>query len=314
MNTALILMSRLLSMMLMVIVGYVIVKLHIIESRESRTLSSLVVYVLQPCLIFRSFQIQITPERITGFLAVMIAGFVIYTIWVLGTTLIRKPLGLNNVEICSLIYGNVGNLMLPLINMMMGSEYVFYASALQVPFNLFVWTHGMSSISGKPGFDARRILSNPNIFSMILGLVFCLLQIHIPSIIDTAMSGLADMVGPASMLVIGIVIAGKNMRQVLRMKRAYLIAFGRLVLMPSVVLLLFGLTDIFNRVPGLFNVMSVFYISMCAPPAATVSQLAVLYDRYPFESSVFNVISMFACVLTMPMMLQLFQMLFGIIS
>ncbi len=314
MDTALILMSRLLSMMLMVIVGYLIVKLHVIESKEGRTLSSLVIYVLQPCLIFRSFQIQITPERITGFLAVMLAGFVIYSVWILLTSLLRRPLGLNSIEICSLIYGNVGNLMLPLINMMMGSEYVFYASALQVPFNLFVWTHGFSSISGRRQFDFRWIISNPNIIAMILGLLFCVFQLHMPEVVDTAMSGLAGMVGPSSMLVIGIVIAGKNLRQVLTMKRGYLISLGRLVLMPAVVLILFGLTGFLTRFPGLFKVMTVFFISTCAPPAATVSQLAVLYNQHPFECSVYNVLSMFACVLTMPLMLLLFQMLFGTVA
>ena len=51
MNTGLILMSKLMAMMVMVIVGYAAVKLHVVESKDSVTLSRLTVYILQPCLI-----------------------------------------------------------------------------------------------------------------------------------------------------------------------------------------------------------------------------------------------------------------------
>ena len=122
MASATVLMSRLMSMMIMVIVGYVIVKLKIIESRDSRILSSLVVYILQPCLICRSFQIEITPERMYGFLASMIFGIIMYIVWIVVGTLFRKPFKMDGIDICTLIYGNVGNLMLPLINMMLGKN------------------------------------------------------------------------------------------------------------------------------------------------------------------------------------------------
>ena len=146
MNTGLILMSKLMAMMVMVIVGYAAVKLHVVESKDSVTLSRLTVYILQPCLICRSVQIDLTPERLTGFLCALILGISTYLIWIAALGLLKKPLRLDAVDRCSLIYSNVGNLALPLINMILGSEYVFYASALQIPFNLLIWTHGNSII------------------------------------------------------------------------------------------------------------------------------------------------------------------------
>ena len=310
MNTSLILMSKLAAMLLMVIVGYGAVKLRAVESGDSRVLSKLIVYILQPCLICHSFQIDLTPERLNGFLCALGLGFATYILWITALELLKKPLRLDAVDRCSMIYSNVGNLALPLINMILGSEYVFYASALQVPFNLFVWTHGNSVISGEKRLHFRKILLNPNIISLFFGLSLTALRIRLPDFLGTAMSGLGSMVGPCSMLVIGMVITQNDLKKVFTNRRAYAITLGRLILMPASLLLLFRLTGVFTRWPALIPVFQVCFIALCTPTASTVSQLAVLYNRKAYETSVYSVITMALCVLTMPLMLTVFQRLF----
>ena len=311
MSTGLVLMSKLMAMMVMVAVGYAAVKLHVVESRDSRTLSRLTVYILQPCLICRSVQIDLTPERLNGFLCALILGIVTYVFWIAALGLLKKPLRLDAVDRCNLIYSNVGNLALPLINMILGSEYVFYASALQIPFNLLIWTHGNSIISGERHLHFRKIIFNPNIIALVTGILLVLLHIRLPDVIDTAMEGLGSMVGPSSMLVIGIVIAGSDLRRIITNKRAYAIALGRLIVMPASLLLMILASGILMKHPELTPVFRVCFIALCTPPGATVSQLAVLYDKKAYESSVYSVLSMALCIVTMPLMLMAFQLLFG---
>ena len=311
MSTGLVLMSKLMAMMVMVAVGYAAVKLHVVESRDSRTLSRLTVYILQPCLICRSVQIDLTPERLNGFLCALILGIVTYVFWIAALGLLKKPLRLDAVDRCTLIYSNVGNLALPLINMILGSEYVFYASALQIPFNLLIWTHGNSIISGERHLHFRKIIFNPNIIALVTGILLVLLHIRLPDVIDTAMEGLGSMVGPSSMLVIGIVIAGSDLRGIITNRRAYAISLGRLIVMPVSLLLLILASGILTRHPELTPVFRVCFIALCTPPGATVSQLAVLYDKKAYESSVYSVLSMALCIVTMPLMLMIFQLLFG---
>lgn len=310
MNAALILMSKLAAMMLMVIVGYGAVKSHVIESDDSKALSRLIVYILQPCLICRAFQIDLTPERLYGFLCALGLGFGTYTIWIMSLEILKKPLKLDAIDRCSMIYSNVGNLALPLINMIMGSEFVFYASALQVPFNAFIWTHGNSAISGEKRLHFKKIILNPNVLAMIVGLVLTSLRIRLPDVLDTAMDNLGTIVGPCSMLVIGMVIARNDLRKAFTNGRAYAITFGRLIAMPVSLLLLFWGTGVFNRNPALIPVFQVCFVALCTPTASTVSQLAVLYNNKAYETSVYSVISMTLCVLTMPVMLIVFQYLF----
>lgn len=312
MNTGLVLMSKLLAMMLMVIVGYGAVKFHVVVNEDSKTLSRLIVYILQPCLICRAFQIDLTPERMSGFLCALGLGFSTYLIWITALSVLKKPLMLDAVDRSSLIYSNVGNLALPLINMILGSEYVFYASALQVPFNLLVWTHGNSIISGEKRLNFRKILLNPNMIALAAGLVLMLLRVRLPDVLDTAMEGLGSMVGPCSMLVIGMVITKHDLREVFTNRRAYAICLGRLLVMPASLLLLFLATGIFGRYPALVPIFQVCFIALSTPTASTVSQLAVLYNRKAYESGVYSVISMALCVVTMPLMMAVFQMLFVI--
>ena len=75
MGYSLILLSKLTSMMLMAVVGYVLVKVRVLKEEDSSVLTGLLVYALQPCLIFRSMQIDLTPERAKGFAAAVVFAF-----------------------------------------------------------------------------------------------------------------------------------------------------------------------------------------------------------------------------------------------
>lgn len=66
MEYSLTLLSKLSSMMIMAAVGYALVKLRLIKESDSKILTTLLVYALQPCLIFRSMQIDLTPGREIG--------------------------------------------------------------------------------------------------------------------------------------------------------------------------------------------------------------------------------------------------------
>ena len=309
-SAAFVLMIKLAALMIMVIVGYAAVKFHVVESKESATISRLIVYILQPCLICRAYQIEITPERINGFLCALLFGFATYIIWLIVLRLLGRPMRLDAVDQCNLVFSNVGNLALPLIGMILGSEYVFYASSLQIPFNLIVWTYGISFISGEKHLNFRKILLNPNIIALAAGLLLCFLRIRLPDAIDTAMEGLGNMVAPGSMLVIGMVVADRDLKKVFLDKRAYAICLGRLIVMPASLLLLFAITGILTKMPLMLPVFQVCFIALCTPPASTISQLTVLYDKKAYETGVYNVLSMILCVVTMPLMLAIFQKLF----
>ena len=62
MDLALILGKQLLSMFIMIAVGYLLVKLGLLRPSDSKPLSILIIYVISPCVVFSSFQQQLQPE------------------------------------------------------------------------------------------------------------------------------------------------------------------------------------------------------------------------------------------------------------
>ncbi len=310
MQLSLALMENIASMLIWVLVGFVVVKTGLVKGEHSRVLSVLTVYIFCPAMIFNAFQIELTAERMEGFLACMAFSFVAYVVWMLLSRAMRRPLKLTPVDETSLVYGNVGNLVFPLVAMTLGEEMVFYASAIQIPFNLFFWTHGISIMQGQARFEWKKIFGNLNIWAVILGLVFLGFQWSVPSVLDTALHGLSSMVAPASMMVVGMVLAGTDVKSVFTCGRAYGVLFGRLIAYPLIALGLLWLSGVPARFPELVPVLLVISISFAAPTAANVAQLAVVFDQEPTKASIYNILSLFLCVLTIPALIALYQLVF----
>lgn len=305
------LMQNIASMLLWVLVGFVVVKSGLVKGENSKVLSSLTVYVFCPCMIFNAFQIELTKERMVGFLACMTFAFLTYFVWIILSRLLKKPLGLDAVDEDSLVYGNVGNLVLPLVGMTLGDEMVFYASAIQIPFNLLFWSHGISIIQGKGSFEWKKLVRNFNLWAVLFGLIFLAFQWHLPSVLDKTVSGLSAMVAPSSMMVVGMVLAGTSFKSIFTCTRAYGILAGRLIAYPLLALGLLWLSHVPQHHPELVPVLLVTCISLAAPTASNVAQLAVVFDEEPTKASVYNILSLFLCVVTIPLFIGLYQIIFA---
>ncbi len=301
--------SKLASMMLMVVVGFAIVRLGIMKVEDSKPISTLIVFVLTPCLIIRAFQIDLTPARLEGFFASVLFMAASYVVWILLAKLLKKPLKISPIDEATLVYTNVGNLTLPLVSMILGEEMVFYAGSLQLPFLLFIWTHGVMTIQGSRKIDLKKMLLNTNMIALYIGVALLALRIRIPEILDTTMEGFSSMVGPASMLVAGMVIAGRNLKTVFTFRRAYLIQIGRLLILPMLSTTLLYFSGILKAMPQLTPILMTVVIGLSAPAASTVSQLAVVYDKEPETANIYNVMGLMFCILTIPLNVWYYQWL-----
>ena len=189
MEFSLVLLNKLISMSLMAVVGYVMVKVGTLKQEDSRVISLLLLFVIQPCMILRSLQIELTPDRLQGFLFATVASSLSMLFCILFAKLFQKVWDLDPVDRTSLTYANVGNLILPLISMSLGDEMVFYGSTFQVPFNLLLWTHCYSLFMGGKRLKLKKMLTNPPLIALGLGLFLLVTQLHLPGVIDTAAKG-----------------------------------------------------------------------------------------------------------------------------
>ena len=297
-------------MMIMAVVGYALVRLHALKQEDSRVLSVLLIRVLQPCLILRAFQIELTPDRMQGFLFATVASSISMLFCIMFAKLFQKVWNLDPVDRAALTYANVGNLILPLISMSLGDEMVFYGSTFQIPFNLLLWTHCYSIFMDGKRLKLKKMLTNPPLIALALGLFLLVTQLHLPEVVDVAAKGYHDMVAASSMLLIGMIIAGSDLKSVFTYKKAYLISLLRLVVLPVICILLLYISGYVQRHPDMRPVALVVVIGAAAPCGSSIVQMAVLGGKDAMKGSIYNVMSTILCVVTIPLMIFLFQMLF----
>lgn len=307
MELSLLLAKHIASLLLMLLAGVALVRLKVLQPGQEVALNKVILYAVTPCSVINAYQMEFSLRRL-GALGIALGGAALFfLVSLLLARLLRRPLRLESVEEAGLVYSNCGNLILPLASALMGREGVFYASSYLLIQTVLIWTHGRSLISGEKG-DWKQALLNVNLISVALGLALFLLRIPLPELVLNAVSGMGSMLGPMSMLLLGMMLASASLRQIFAVPRAWLLALLRLVGLPLVALLLLALTGL-TRAEFSRGVLLVPLLQGAAPCAAMVSQFAQLYDKRPDWAGSINVLSTILCVITLPLMAALYQLL-----
>lgn len=310
MGLSILLAKQIVSLFLFVAAGYASVKAGLFKTEDSKVISNMVVYICSPCMVIYAFQIELTKDKVQGLLLATAAAVLVHILMIAGTALLRKPLNLNSIERASLIYSNAGNLIIPLVAAVMGMEWVFYTTAYNIVQTVLIWTHGTRMIGQQAeGWDYKNILMNPNIIAMIAGFFLFVTRIHIPEVIGTCVEGFGDMIGTAGMFVIGMVIGNMDLKWVFSRKRPYFVCLIRLIVFPAAAAVIFAMIARMGIHKEAKDILLVVFLATSAPAAAMVTQLAQIYNRDSKYASVINVMSIMFCIVTMPLMVMLYEML-----
>ncbi len=310
MELSILLAQQITAMFLTMAVGYVIVRIGLFQAEDSKVISNVVVYICSPCIIIDSFQIDLTKDKVQGLVLAIVVSAVVHLLMIGVTKLLEKPLHMNSIEKASVIYTNSGYLIIPLVLAVLGEEWVFYTTAFVVVQAILIWTHGASLISQRPENNVKKILLNPNIIAIIIGSLLFITKIRLPIVISSCVSGFGDMVSAASMLVIGMVIGNVDLLWIFRQKRPYLICFLRLIAFPLTAVIAFGFLGCIGVHEDAEYILMIVLLAVSAPAATMVTQLAQIYDKDSGYASVINVMSVVFCIITMPLMVLLYEAFF----
>ncbi len=305
---SLILAEKILSLFVMMAMGFALVKAGFVKPQDSRAISMLNLYVINPCMIISSFQVDMTQEVRLGFLVAIIGAVATQGLFLVLTTVFKKPLKLDEVEQASLTYSNCGNLIIPLVVMIMGQDMVIYCTAYLVVQTILLWSHGKSLMRGVRGIDWRQVLLGVNMISVYIGLLLFITGLRLPEPVQLAMSSVGSMIGPSAMIVTGMIMAGVNFRELLSFKRLPFTAIMRLIVLPLIGLAILKFTPLASLAPNGENVLLITLLAASAPSASTINQMAQIYNRNASYASAINVVTILCCIVTMPLMVFLYQL------
>ena len=303
----LMLLEQIVQLFLCIVLGWLLVRLHLLKPEDSRVLSKVCLYLVTPCVIINAFQLQRTPELLQGLALSLGAAIGIHALFFIATALLR-PLRLTPVEQASLIYTNSGNLIIPLVTAVLGPEWVIYCSMFQLVQQFPMWSHCRIILSGDRNVSLKKILLNVNIISVFVGVLLFLLNLPLPTVIAGTMKSIASTIGPLSMFVAGMLMGEQNLLAVLRIRSIWKVAFLRLIALPLVVLCIFKYSGLAALVPDGQSILMISLLAASAPAAANVTQIAQVYGHEGDYAGAINVITTLLCVGTMPLMVLLYQM------
>ena len=301
------LISQIASLFLMMGLGLLIVKLGLLRSEDSRILSLLCIYVVTPCVNIHAFQITYTPNILQGFLLAVALSLAMHLLLFLLSAILKRTLGMTEAEQLSVVYPNSGNLVIPLVTALMGAQWVIYASAFMSVQLLFIWTHGVSVMSGQKRVELRKILTNVNLLCVIAGLLLFLFRVELPAVVDSTLGSVAGMLGPLSMIMIGMMIAGMRLDRIVTNRRIYLVSAVRLILAPILAIVAMKLAEGFIAIPDTRTIMTIVLLAVVMPASSTVTQLAQLHQREAEYSGSINVMTTLLSIATMPLIMALWE-------
>lgn len=304
----LLLFQQILQLFLCVILGWVLVRAGLLKPADSRVLSVVCLYLVIPCVIISAFQIQRTPELIRGLGLSLGTAVGIHVLFFLAAALLRRPLRLTPVERASLIYTNAGNLIIPLVTAVIGPEWVIYSSMYQIVQQFPLWSHCRVLLSGERTFSVKKVLLNVNILSVFAGALLFALGVSLPPVVQGTMDSLGAMVGPISMIVAGMLMGDQDLRAVVRLRGIWKVAFLRLIALPLAVLCILKFSGLAGLVPDGQSILLISLLAASAPAASNVTQIAQVYGREGDYAGAINVVTTLLCIVTMPLMVFLYQL------
>lgn len=296
------------SLFFIMLVGFVLVKIGLLKESDSKPISVLLVYILAPVMAIVSFEVEVNAELVYGLLLSFAAAFCMQSFSLILVKLMAKPCKLSTLEQGSCIYSNCVNLVIPLAVATLGSEWAIFSLTYMAVSACFMFTHGDMLISGNKFSGIKSIITNPNLVAIAIGLVLFITGLRLPGPVDDAARGLSNMLGPASMLVAGMSIGAAKLKDVVANRRVWLVTAIRLIIIPLIICFLLKTIDLSWLVPDAHNILLVTLLANSAPCATMMVQFSILYNKDSVYASAINVVSTLCCIVTMPLILALYQL------
>lgn len=295
MQISILLMEQIFELFLMILMGFIIVKAGIVKEEDSKVLSKIVLYLIIPCVIINAFQVDYTKKTVNGLLIALAASVLLQVVLLLVVFMMGKLFSLNEVETASIYYSNSGNLIVPIVTFVLGQKWVLYGCVFMSVQLVFLWTH------------CKKIILNINMISIAIGTILFFTRIRLPELITNTISSVGNMIGPASMIVTGMLFAGMDLKAIFANKRVYFISALRMIVVPLIALFLIKISHLATLSADAQKIMLIVFLAVITPSASTVTQMCQVYGNDAHYASAINVVTTLCAIVTMPFMVLLFS-------
>ena len=224
--------------LIFIVLGYITVRFGLFSQKGLSEITSLLLYVVTPCLIINSF---LSAESGSLDAWSLFLGFALPAVSMFMTIAAsylffkKEPPDRRKVLRFALIFCNVGFMGVPLVQGIVGAEGVLYSSFFIVVFNVISWTYGYTMMGGGK-IRLKTLLLNPGVIGLVIGLPLYFFDVQLPELIASPIKMISDVNTPLAMIVVGGYIARVNWKEFISDLAVYKMAFLRLLVAPALYL------------------------------------------------------------------------------
>lgn len=250
-----------------VLVGLASAKRNLWAGELDRKLSVFILNVSMPALILASVMGRDLVFEPSELLTLGLVAVVNYVILIGLACLIPQIWHVNRsrqgLARFMLAFGNVSFIGYPVCDAVFGPKAVFCASVLNIPFNLLIFTIGVSFINGgkaRSAFSPKLVFS-PCVVASLIAVSIALMGISVPEPVGQWFHLLGDLTTPCALLIIGSSLSHIPVRDMLGNRFAYAISLLRLIVLPLVVGVVLRLLGVDHFVANVAVVLSAMPIA-----------------------------------------------------
>lgn len=286
-------------MFLYLFIGYALYKKKVITAHGSGEIGRLLLHVIMPAAIIKSYIKDYSGEMLAGFLVSFGAALGALLLAMLISWLVFRRK--SAIRQFGAAFSNAGFIGIPLVQMTLGEEAVFYVASFVAILNILQWTYGVFIMTGdRSRISLKKIATNPIAVSLAIGLLLFFLPVRLPAIVTGVIGTLASMNGPLAMIVLGAYLAQVPFKELLTDRLTYLCVAVRLLLIPLLTMLcLFLIPEDFG------TVRLAVMLAAAAPVGSNVAIFAQIYDKEYTDAVKDVCLSTVLSILTLPVMIGL---------
>ena len=299
-----ILIKQVFIMFVLMAIGFVAYRKQILSNQGTKDIGKLLLNVAIPMIVISNFCVEKSAEKTAELFESALLSFLCMALSVAFAYLVYHKK--DRIAEFSAAFSNAGFIGIPLVQAIFGSGAVFYISMMIVLINMLQWTYGVYTITDdKSVMDFKKIMKNPLILSVGIGIVIYFLNIRLPKIAMDIISSISAINTPLAMIVSGVYLAQSDLLNAMRKKDAWLLSLARLIVIPLIVMLVFRFLPFGSTAMKL----SILLAGAC-PVGSNVAVFAQQYDKDYRKGVEYVCVSTLLSILALPLVIFIANLLF----
>jgi len=276
-----VLINQLIQLFILMGLGYFLYKVKIMDADFNKKLTNFVLKVTLPCMIIASV-FDVSEDRdyskiLITFTVAIIMYAVLPVIGMLVAKIIRCKKENTGIYVFMMIFSNASFMGFPVIESVLGTKALFYASIFCMIFNITCFSIGVKAINYPETSDkkinAKDVIGHPGVWSALVAIIIYFINPTLPNVITGPILSVGKLTSAIAMMLMGASLAKVPLKEIFTEVRPYFFIVIKQVILPVL------LWPLLSRVISDPIILGVTLILLAMPIANMVVMFAIEYDR-----------------------------------